>query len=421
MIDKLIDKKRQGKALNMEDYYLAVDYMLKSGVDSKTVNFFLCLDSFGMSKKEVMYLALAMRDSGRVLTFNQAVFEKHSTGGVGDSTSVVLIPLIASLGYKIIKTTAKSFVFTNGSSDRFGAIPHFNVKLTDKEIKDVLDQTNACVLSHNGDICPADRLFFDVMEGYGLSSNLNFIAASIACKKLASGARTVFVDVKYGYAAVVQKYRKAKKVAKLLKYIFSKNGVKSVIVLTNTVQTIGNGIGNSIEVADAVEVLRGKKNMLRDVVVSFATMMIQSVNKKLSKKDIKEMVECALDNGTAYKQFLLLVKCQGGSVDAVEKDRIFKPYKQIDYVTIKDGYVGNVNSILLGELVRKLCSKSHDNNIGFKLNVKIGDFVHAGDKLLTFYYKDKKSVEKYSDAICGAINLTDIKIKPIKPIKKVVY
>ncbi len=420
MIDKLIEKKKQGKALNMEDYYLAVDYLLKSGVDSKIVNFFLCLDSFGMSKKEVMYLALAMRDSGRVLTFNQAVFEKHSTGGVGDSTSVVLIPLIASLGYKIIKTTGKSLVFTNGSADRFGAIPGFNVKLTDNDIKTVLDETNACVLSHNGDICPADRLLFDVMEGYNLANNLNFVAASIACKKLASGARMVFVDVKYGYAAVIQRYSQAKKVAKLLKYIFKQNGVECVVVLTNTVQTIGNGIGNAIEVADAIEVLRGKKNMLRNISVRYAVEMIYKINKKYSRAELGNIVANALDNGYAYDQFLKIVKSQGGSVESVKNNRIFKPYHSVDFVCTKNGYVGNINSILLGELVRKLCANSHDNNIGFRLNVKIGDLVRVGDRLLTFYYKDVKDVEKYADVITGSISLTEVKIAPIYPITKVI-
>lgn len=420
MIDKLIDKKRQGKALNMEDYYLAVDYLLKSGVDSKIVNFFLCLDSFGMSKKEVMYLALAMRDSGRVLTFNQAVFEKHSTGGIGDSTSVVLIPLIASLGYKIIKTTGKSLVFTNGSADRFGAIPGFNVKLSDNDIKSVLDKTNACVLSHNGDICPADRLFYDIMEGYNLANNLNFIAASIACKKLASGARMVFVDVKYGYAAVIQTYRQAKKIAKVLKYIFKANGVECVVALTNTVQTIGEGIGNAIEVADAIDVLRGRKNMLRGVSVRYAVEMIYKMNRKYSRAELKNIVSSALDNGYAYDQFLKIVQAQGGSVDSIKKNKIFKPYKSIDFVCTKNGYVGNINSILLGELVRKLCANSHDNNIGFKINVKIGDLVHVGDRILTFYYKDKKDVSKYADVIAGAVSLTDVKINPIAPIRKVI-
>lgn len=420
MIEKLIDKKRQGKALNMEDYYLAVDYLLKSGVDSKIVNFFLCLDSFGMSKKEVMYLALAMRDSGRVLTFNQAVFEKHSTGGVGDSTSIVLIPLIASLGYKIIKTTGKSLVFTNGSADRFGAIPGFNVKLSDKDIKTVLDETNACVLSHNGDICPADRLLYDIMEGYNLANNLNFIAASIACKKLASGARMVFVDVKYGYAAVIQKYRQAKKTARILKYIFKQNGVKCVVAITNTNQTIGDGIGNAIEVVDAINVLRGKRNMLRDVSVKYAVEMIYKMNKKYGKNELTQIVQSAIDNGFAYDQFIKIVKAQGGSVDAVNKNLIFKPYHSINFVCTKNGYVGNINSIMLGELVRKLCATSHDNNIGFRLNVKIGDLVHVGDTLLTFYYKDKKDVQKYAGLITEAVSLTEVKINPINPITKVI-
>lgn len=420
VLEKLIEKKTQKKSLLMEDYYLVVDYMLKHGANAKVVKFFYALDSFGMKKQEVMYLAAAMRDSGRVLTFNQCVFEKHSTGGVGDSTSVVLIPLIASLGYKIIKNTAKSLVFTNGSADRFGAIPNFNVKLSDSDIKRVMDETNACILSHNGDMCPADRILFDVMERYHLEHNINFIASSIACKKLASGARMVLVDVKYGYASVIKKYRKAVKIAHLLKYIFNKNGVKSVITISNTVQTIGDGIGNAIEVQDAVDVLKGHRCMLRNVATKFATEMILSVNNKLTEQDVKEMIDVALDNGYAYARFLHIVKSQGGSVASIIMNRVFKPYHQVDFTATKNGYVGNINAILLGDLVRKLCATSHDNNIGFRLNVKIGDIVHKGDKLLTFYYKDREDVIKYGEAIKGAVNLTEVKINPVKVIRKVI-
>ena len=420
MIDKLTEKKRSGKALNMEDYYLAVDYILKNGVNGKAVKFFLSLNSFGMNKQEVYYFAIAMRDSGRVLTFNQSVFEKHSTGGIGDSTSVVLIPLIASLGYRIIKTTAKSLVFTNGSSDRFGAIPGFNVKLSDKEIKTVMDETNACILSHNGDMCPADRLFFDFLESYGLTGNENFMAASLACKKLASGARMVLVDVKFGYASVMKTKHHAKKLARLLKYVFNKSGVQSVIVLTNTSQTIGDGIGNSLEVADAVQILRGKKCLARDVVTQFAIEMVASVNKKMTRKEIKELIDVALDNGYAYDYFLRLVKCQGGSVEAVENNKLFKPSHAANFVATKDGYVGNINSLALGELTRKLCALTHDNNIGFRINVKVGDIVHVGDKVLTFYYKNKMDLTHYEDLISRTVSLTDIKFRHCKVISKVI-
>ena len=132
MLDNLIYKKVDAEELTLAEYYEAVDYLLKNGVDAWSRKFFYSLNSFGMSKKEVLYLTLAMRDSGKVLKFNQCIMEKHSTGGVGDSTSVVLIPLLASLGFKVIKTTAKSFVFTNCSADRFGAIPKFKAKLNDE-------------------------------------------------------------------------------------------------------------------------------------------------------------------------------------------------------------------------------------------------------------------------------------------------
>lgn len=420
MILDLINKKAQGETLTQADFNEAIDYLMKKGADKNVVKFFLSLNDFGINKYETLYFACAIRDSGRVLHFHDTVFEKHSTGGIGDASSLVIIPLLASLGYKVIKTTGKSLVFTNGSADRFKAIPHFNVKLDNNEIMEVLHKTNACVLSHNGDMCPADRMLYDIREKFGLDSNINFIAASIASKKMASGAKVVLVDVKYGLASVVKTYKEAKKLAKLLKFIFDKSDVKSVIVITKTQQTFGEGIGNAIEVVDALNVLQGKRSFLRRVANKFAVEMMICDNKHLNKADAYDMVNMAIDSGAAYRQFMAIVAAQGGDYDALENATIFKPYNSVNFIAEKKGYVGNIDSLMLGELVRRLCADNHDDNIGVVLRVKIGDLVQAGDVIMSFYYKDKLDLEKYKEALRGAVRLTEQKIKKIRVVKKVI-
>lgn len=418
---ELIKKKSQGQELTLAEYYEAVDFLLKNGENKESIKFFLSLNSFGMTKREVYYLTLAMRDSGRVLKFNQTILEKHSTGGIGDSTSIVLIPLLASLGYKTIKTTARSFVFTNGSADRYGAIPNFSTQLSDEEIKNALDKTNACVLSHDGDMCPADKILHKIREKYeDLELDLNLIASSIACKKLASGAKVIMVDVKFGDASIVKDYKRAKKLAKILKYVFKQAGAKSVIFITNTHQTFGKGIGNAIEVVDGLEVLQGRKNLLRDISVKFATEIILAANPKLSRKDAVELVESSLDNGYAYDRFVEIVKAQGGDWHAVVDSKLFHPYHSVNFVSDRDGYVGSINSLMLGEIVRRLCADSHDSNIGVALRVKIGDYVKVGDVVVSFYFKDKEDLEKYRSAIMGCVRLTQEKLNPISPIVKVI-
>ena len=420
MIGDLIERKKQAKELAMVDYYNIVDHIIKNGADKDVMKFFLSLNSFGMTKREVLYLSLAMRDSGRVLRYNQVVLEKHSTGGVGDSTSVVLIPLLASMGYKIIKTTAKSFMFTNGSADRFGAIPNFSCKLTDAEIQKVLGSTNACVLSHDGDMCPADKILYELREECGLEHDINLLAASIASKKLASGAKVVLVDVKYGKASIVKTYSDAIKLSNILKYIFKQNNVECVIVITNTIQTIGEGVGNAVEVVDAINVLQGKKCLLRDISITYATEMILKVNKSLKRKEVEEMVTTVLDRGEAFNHFLQIVKAQGGDYKVVEQAKLFNPYNSINFVADRDGYVGKINSLLLGELIRRLCAESHDSNIGAVLRVKIGDYVKKGDIIVSFYYKDKSDFAKYKEAIAGCVRVTDEVVKPEKVIRKVI-
>lgn len=420
MLNELMGKKAQGRTLSVTDYYVAVEEILKRGVTKDSIKFVLSLNSFGMTAKEVMYLSQAIRDSGRVLNFNHMLFEKHSTGGVGDSTSVVIIPLIASLGYKIIKTTAKSFVFTNGSADRFGAIPNFKVVLNKDEINSALDKTNACVISHDGDVCPADKVLYQLREVCGIENDINLLAASIAGKKLASGAKVVLVDVKYGNASIVKNYAQAKKLAKILKYTFNKNGVKSIIVITNTLQTIGEGVGNAVEVVDALEVLQGRHCLLRDISVQYTAEMILKADKKLKRKDVYDMVNSALDNGSAYRRFLEIVKAQGGDSKLVEEAKVFTPHKSVNFVADREGYVGSINSLLLGELIRRLCKESHDNNIGVILRVKIGDYVKKGDVIVSFYYKDEQDFEQYKKAISGCVRVTDQVFKPVKVVKRII-
>lgn len=420
MFRDYIDKKFHGEELSQAQYYEIVDKFVQCGVTKDSVKFFLSLNSFGMSKKEVLYLSKALRDSGKVFKFDHCVFEKHSTGGVGDSTSVVLVPLIASLGYKIIKSTAKSFMFTNGSADRFGAFPGFKVTLNNNEIDVALDKTNACVLSHDEIVCPADKLLYDVREVAGIENDINLLAASIASKKLASGAKVVLVDVKYGHASIVKDYGTAKELAKILKYIFKKCNVESVIVITNTLQTIGDGIGNAVEVVDALNVLQGRHCLLRDIAIEYATLMILKADKKLKRKDVEEMVAMALDNGSAYNRLLQIIKWQGGDSVLVKEAKTFVPYKSKNFVADRDGFVGSINSLLLGELVRRLCAETHDNNIGVVLRVKIGQVVKKGDIVVSFYYKDEEDFEKYKNAISGCVRVTNENIEPVKVIRKVI-
>ncbi len=420
MFSNLIEKKFNGQELSQTEYYEIVDKFVQYGVNKDTIKFFLSLNSFGMTKKEVLYLSRALRDSGKVFNFEECVFEKHSTGGVGDPSSVVLIPLIASLGYKIIKSTARSFMFTNGSADRFGAIPGFKVTLNDEAIVKALDRTNACVLSHDEIVCPADKLLYDIREIAGIESDINLLAASIAGKKLASGAKIVLVDIKFGQASIVKTYETAKELASILKYIFNKSNVKSIIVLTNTLQTIGEGIGNAVEVVDALNVLQGRHCLLRDVCVEYATQMIMAADKKLKRKDTEDMVKMALDNGSAYNRLLQIIKWQGGNEQIVKEAKLLVPYKSVNFVADRDGCVGSINSLLLGELIRRLCAETHDSNIGVVLRVKIGQMVKKGDVIVSFYYKEDADLEKYKKAIAGCVRVTSEKINPVKVIRKVI-
>ena len=147
--------------------------------------------------------------------------------------------------------------------------------------------------------------------------------------------------------------------------------------------------------------------------------MISKVNSKLNRKDIKEMVETVLDRGDAYNRFLSMVEVQGGDVSVLKQAKLFCPYNSTNFISSKEGYVGRVNSLLLGELIRRLCEESHDPNIAAVVHVKVGDYIKVGDVIISFYYKNKEDLEKYSQAITGCIGITDKTVKPVKIIRRI--
>lgn len=420
MFENMIKKKVDGFELTQTDFYVIIDMMMQKGISKDMLKVFVALDSFGMTAKEVLYLAKALRDSGKIEESDEFYFDKHSTGGVADSSSVVLVPLLSSLGYKIVKTTTESFKFTNGSADRFKSIPNFKFLNNKEDILNNLAKNNACVAYRNDKICPADKILRKLQILAGIEGNVDLMAASIAAKKLSSGAKAVLVDVKYGKGAIVQEISKANRLVKLLKYVFDKCGIKSVIVLTKTSQTVGRSVGNAIELTEAVKTLKGEKCALRDLSVLYATELIKAANPKCSRSEISKQVNNAIDSENAFNQFVNIVNSQGGDSEKVKNEELFTPYKKKNFIASKSGYVGNINPYVYGEILNRICKNTHDNNIGITVNVKIGDYVNAGDVVLTFYYKDEADLERYEDALAGSVRLTKTKIKPINIVRKVI-
>ena len=420
MLGHLIEKKKKQKLLTKEDFDTVINCMLEYGCGKSVVKFFLALNSFGMRKEEVLNLALALRDSGEVVEYEEEIFDKHSTGGIGDPSSLVILPLLASAGYKMIKTGGRSLAYTNGSADRFKAIPGLRTNLTQDEILYLLDNQNGCFVSHSEAICPADRVLYDIREMCSIENDINLLAASIACKKLASGAKIILVDIKYGDASIVKDYGEAQKLAGLLEYIFKMGKVKPVIVISKTRQMVGEGVGNALEVLDAIKVLKGEKNLLRDVSIEYATQMILARDKNADESYVREILESKLNNGSAYGKFCEIIRMQDGDENSLAPESIFKPYRLANFVIEKDGYVAKINALVLGELVRRLCEVSHDNNIGVVLRAKIGDYLKKGETVLTFYYKNEEDLKTYRKAVIGCIVVSTEEVKAESVIKKII-
>lgn len=393
MLD-IINKKRLGYELTKEEIdYFVKEYTAGNIKDYQASALLMAICINGMTEEETINLTECFIKSGDLIDtsgISGIVVDKHSTGGVGDKTTLVLAPLLASLGYKVLKMSGRGLGFTGGTIDKLEAIEGYNVELPFDQTIDQVNKIGLTVISQTKNLVPADKKIYALRDVTSTVSSIPLIASSIMSKKIASGANTIVIDVKVGDGALLKTLDDARKLSNLMIKIGKKYNKKIICVLTNMNAPLGFSIGNSNEVLEAIDTLNGNgpEDLLELVRVLACEIVL--ANENITLEEAYNKIDEKLNNGEAYSKFLELIKYQGGNIKSLKlSNRIFS------IKTDKEGYIQSINALKIGELVKKMGggriekNDSINHEVGINLSVKIGDKVKPNDELMRIYLGDK--------------------------------
>ena len=399
-IIEIINKKRLGKILSEEEIkYVINGYLNDEIADYQMSSLLMAIVLKGMTEKEIINLTNYMLESGDKIDLSEIenVVDKHSTGGVGDKTTIIIAPIVAACGCKVAKMSGKGLGHTGGTIDKLESISKFRVKLTEKELIENVKKIGVAIASQTANLVPADKKIYALRDVTGTVESNALIASSIMSKKIASGAKKLVIDIKVGNGALIKTKTKARELAKLMIKIGTAHKIKVTCLLTNMDVPLGSNIGNSLEVQEAIDILKNNKdNSLRTLCIELATNMV-SLGLNIPEEEARTKVLNVLETGEAYKKFKELVKNQGGSLIFLPKSRYTYKVK----ATTK-GYITKINALGLGTLSmelgagRKKLTDKLDYGAGIVLNKTVGDHVNIGDTLMTLHTnKIIKNEEQY--------------------------
>ncbi len=392
-IINIITKKKNNEQLTYEEIKYAVESYLSGDIkDYQMSSLLMAIVINGMTEEETISLTKVMIESGDTLDLSDisdVVVDKHSTGGVGDKTTLILVPLVASTGLKIAKMSGRGLGHTGGTIDKLEAIEGFKVNLEEEEFKKQIKEIGLAVISQTSNLVPADKKIYALRDVTGTTESIPLIASSIMSKKIASGANIIVIDVKVGNGALMKNIEDAKTLANLMIKIGSSYNRKVVCVLTDMSEPLGCAIGNGLEVVESIELLKGNgPSDLKELVLTLATEMV-SLGKNISKVQAKEEVLNNLNNGKALEKFKQLVSYQKGDLNNINISS-----NTISIKSSKTGFVRSIDALKLGELSRILkagrinSDDVIDYGVGIVLNKKVGDYVLENEELLKIYFDD---------------------------------
>lgn len=390
----VIDKKRLSKELTKEEIEFSVNGYLDGSVkDYQMSSLLMAIVINGMTDNEVINLTDVMIKSGDLIDLSKVdgiIVDKHSTGGVGDKVTLVLGPLLASLGIKIAKMSGRGLGHTGGTIDKLESITGFNTKISEEEFIKQVNDINIALVGQTGNLVPADKKIYALRDVTGTVSSIPLIASSIMSKKIASGADILMIDVKVGNGALMKSLDEAKELANLMVKIGKFYKKPTICLLTNMDEPLGYAIGNSLEVLEAIDALKGNgPSDLLEVVITLSSIIIGAVN-KISNEEAKQLLFKQLNNGNAYKKFESLVKAQGGDINSIKVSS-----KVFSIKSSKEGYINKIDAYHLGEIAKKIGAGRNtlddkiDYEVGLVLNKKVGDKVSLDEELIKVYLKDK--------------------------------
>ncbi len=382
----IINKKRLNKPLTYEELSYAFNGYLNGKIeDYQMSSLLMAITINGLSFEETFNLTKIFIDSGEVYHFDKKVCDKHSTGGVGDTVTLIIAPILAALDIPIAKMSGKGLGITGGTIDKLESIPGFNVNLSKEDFYENIKKCNIAVGAQTENLVPLDKVIYALRDVTGTTESIPLIASSIMSKKIASGASFIVIDIKCGEGALIKNKQDANTLSEWLIKIGRKFNVNVKTIITDMDEPLSNSIGNALEVMEAIEVLKGKETSLTKISLEVAATLI-SIYKGLAYASGYILAKKALNDGSAYKAFLKWITTQGGDLSKL---------KVSDYVyhlrSNKDGYISKVSALACGKLSLKLgagrLKKTSKINygVGIKLYKNSNEYVKKGDLLADIY------------------------------------
>ena len=401
MILDIINKKRLGKELSYQELDTIFNGYLNGDVyDYQMSSFLMAICINGMSDEETFALTKIFIDSGDILDFSEIEgikVDKHSTGGIGDKTTLVIAPIVASLGIPVIKMSGRGLGYTGGTIDKLESIPGYRTDLSEKEKLKQLKEIKVVLTGQTSCLVPMDKIVYALRDVTGTVSSIPLIASSIMSKKIAGGADKILIDIKVGNGAFLHTKAEAKELSDLMIRIgnYYQKEVRTIISDMDT--PLGRAIGNSLEIQEAISVLKGEEveNDFVKLCYDLASEMV-SMSLNISKKEGYEMVKQSIENGSAYQKFLELVSYQKGDL---QKMKISKQTK--DILAKSSGVLKKIDALEMGKLSLALGAGKEtlddkiDHSVGVYLHKLVGESVKKGDILATVYYGNKEPIVHY--------------------------
>lgn len=422
----LIMKKRDGGTLTKEEIDFIISSYTKDYLPDYQMSALAMAIYFrGMTPEETANLTMAMAHSGDMMDLskiNGIKVDKHSTGGVADTTTLVLAPMVAACGAPVAKMSGRGLGHTGGTIDKLEAIPGMRVELSEDEFIDNVNKYKIAVIGQTKNLTPADKKLYALRDVTATVDSIPLIASSIMSKKIASGADGIVLDVKVGRGAFMKDIDSAKALAQLMVDIGNSVGRKTVAHVTNMDQPLGLAIGNSLEIVEAIDVLKGNGSKdLLEVCMVLGTDMLKIAGIAQNDSDARAMLKDVLDSGKALQKFREFIKAQGGDERIVDDLSLLPQAKYVEqWVLDRDVYIKDLMALDLGLIAMKLGAGRErkedviDLSVGIMLGGKIGDLIRKGEPIATIYANDRGKMEWAKDEIKKYIVLSDEPVE--KPV-----
>ena len=399
IVDIIIKKKNKESLTEEEIKYVINGFVIGEIKDYQMSSLLMAIVLNGMTDEEVIHLTKYMILSGSTLDLSTLtnVVDKHSTGGVGDKTTLIISPIVASCGCKVAKMSGRGLGYTGGTIDKLESIPGFKTNLTKEEFLTEIKDIGMAITSQTDNIALADKKIYALRDVTGTTESIPLIASSIMSKKIASGSKNLVLDIKVGEGALVKNIEEARTLANLMIKIGKENNMQVICLLTNMDIPLGNNIGNSLEVLEALNILyyNNINNNLKDLCIELSSYMV-SLGLNISYEEAKNKVLEVLESKKAYNKLLEFIKYQNGDITKLPKSTLVYEIK-----SDKEGYLTNISSLELSKLSihlgagRQTKEDTIDYSAGIIINKTLNDKVSVGDTLLTLYTnKELPPIEK---------------------------